>query len=297
MAAYGEGGVQSAARRWERDNAGDEGNTGSGKAVGRRAAARFVMAGTPEARLLRSLQSLDQDIKGYEDRVTIATTAIDTTMTEGDRLESERYKVEAELAQLGDGFSTESIAALRDRADDLEKRLTGQRDINMDLLHEICQLEDAHAEAAQRVFDINAQVDGVHADIEECANQIAQAKERTTLTNMEIQERMADRHRRLADVDAQIESLKRQTHESTGKRAALADLRSKNNKLQTIVDMVKDSLVNPPSKHEGDAKENFAASTPETVDSRHAPHKVFAKVGPEVRPRKHKVHFNEKSAI
>lgn len=90
----------------------------------------------------------------------------------------------------------------------------------------------------------------MHADIEECANQIAQAKERTTLTNMEIQERMADRHRRLADVDAQIESLKRQTHESTGKRAALADLRSKNNKLQTIVDMVKDSLVNPPSKHE-----------------------------------------------
>jgi hypothetical protein len=29
----------------------------------------------------------------------------------------QRYKVEAELAQLGDGFSTESIAALRDRAD------------------------------------------------------------------------------------------------------------------------------------------------------------------------------------
>lgn len=62
---------------------------------------------------------------------------------------------------------------------------------------------------------------------------------------MEIQERMADRHRQLAELDAQIEGLKKQSQESSCKRAALQDLRHKNNKLQTIVDLIKTTLTAP----------------------------------------------------
>eukprot|EP00038_Savillea_parva_P011381 m.197124 g.197124 ORF g.197124 m.197124 type:complete len:294 (-) comp20009_c0_seq1:50-931(-) len=257
-----------------------------------RATARFEMAGTAESRLLRSLRTLDSDVKNFEDRIQDATSAIDSAVAEGDRLGAQKLEVELELSALSTRDPSASVAALRERAEELERKLTGQRDVNMDLLQEICQLEDTHSEAMQRVVEINAQVNEVNNEIEECREQAAAARERAAIAGIEVQESLADRHRRLAEIDSQIDALRRQAHEQTHKRAALADLRERNNKMQVVVDLVKDTLSSEPPFEARKAIDAAAARE-------HAAHQGEQPLGdvttdsntPVHTPRKQKVHF------
>jgi arginine utilization protein RocB len=90
--------------------------------------------------------------------------------------------------------------------------------------------------------DTTPQIDTVNNEIADYRSRTSAALNANTDISVLMQERLAERHRRLADIDAQIELLKQATKASGEKQQELAALRRENDGLQAVVDLVMGTL-------------------------------------------------------